>query len=671
MIFRILCILIIILSSPVATWSQDDLATAAQKETMETFAAGRTGAVVWESARTGEWQIYKRNLDGSGFKKISNSGAQKECARISDDGQRVAYISTTGSSCHGQYGYFYTGCSFDIFVCGIEGDNPHKVCGNAYGAGESRAIEWMDNDHLAIIVDGGTYRYHIPETGMGTRAPGTLSVGGKQLGPDGLICSGANIPEASAVTTPDGQWAYTANGMAATLYSIDENWVLHRAHGPMSSCQSEISRNSKYCVTAGYQCCDFTIAMGSWSMAGYACESQGPYGYDYFPTISNDCSVGAKGIAPGHDFNHQDYEIFCFNTSEDNQGRINGSGIVRYTFHGGSDRVPHVWISTGPPQSSVSLDKTSVTLSIEDDPSVTLTATVKNPEGGETISWEITEGGGSLSATSGETVTFTHDGEGTYKVTASISADKSTTATISVIDPTKYSVKVNCGGGAVGGSDWVDDGPYVSGGQDFSWGQTPDPSGVTNAGPAEIYATVRHMSPHSYTFPVPDGDYTVRMHFVDLLPSLERSVTYRIEGVAVETAVGIPQAVTVKEYEVAVSDDNGLTIECEGVGGSDVFESGVEVFYGAGATTSDPKSVRKGHRLELRVNALQGNRYSIEFGGSGRIEIVGVSGRVVEMFSSAKADSHVWDASNMPSGVYLIRAISTDGVFTKRVILNQ
>ena len=321
----------------------------------------------------------------------------------------------------------------------------------------------------------------------------------------------------------------------------------------------------------------------------------------------------------------------------------------------------------GPAGPSVSITETNFTVGVGDG-GVSLTAEIANPEGGETITWSVVEGPGSVSPETGTSTTFTPSGEGTSIIKASIAGDKSATATINVVDWTTYHVKINCGGTAVSGTDWVDDGPYVTGGSDFGWGQTTDPSGVTNAGPAEIYATVRHMSPHSYTFPVPDGDYTVRMHFVDLLPSLERSVTYRIEGVAVETAVGIPQAVTVKEYEVAVSDDNGLTIECEGVGGSDVFESGVEVLYKVTVPVLDRSSSLQVDGL--RIKALSDSRYSIEMRKAGNIEIVGVSGRVVQSLGSDNA-VHVWDATNVPSGAYLIRAISADGVFTKRLVLNR
>lgn len=315
----------------------------------------------------------------------------------------------------------------------------------------------------------------------------------------------------------------------------------------------------------------------------------------------------------------------------------------------------------------LSLGHRSISVTVE-EPTVALTAEVVNPDGGETITWSVVEGGGSLSPTTGEAVTFTHDGAGTYEVMVSIGTDSSI-CTIEVIDWSTSHIKINCGGSAISGTDWIADYAFVTGGATFTWNGTPaDPSGVENAGPAEVYFTVRRSSPHSYEFPVSNGDYTVRLHFVDMYHADNtRSTNYTIEGQAVETNFRIPGDPTVKEYSVTVSDDDGLTIQCEGVGGSDVFEAGLEII-GDAASLVRNRAVSVPNE-GFRVRALPNRNFRIEIPERGTVEILGTNGRMLGRFHSDDASCHIWETSRMPSGIYLIRGISPAHSFTRRVTI--
>ena len=350
-----------------------------------------------------------------------------------------------------------------------------------------------------------------------------------------------------------------------------------------------------------------------------------------------------------------------FESSGSNVARFNLSWLLEGEATGDGE-IPEY-----PAEPYIRLDKSSVSTGLDDE--VTITATVKNAEGGEVISWEITDGSGLLSGNTGESVTFTPDGEGTSKVTASLENGRSSTCTIKVIDWTTYHVKINSGGGAV--EDWVGDGEFVSGGSSFDWGESIDVSGVENAGPAQIYETVRHTSPHSYTFPVVDGDYIVRIHFVDRLTSLHRDVTYTIEGTEVESGISIPEGPEVREYNVTVSDGNGLTIECIGNGESDVFEAGIEVTYDGGSTTESYMAGFNTGVDGLRVRKISGGKYRIS-ALSGKepfsARIVSVNGTVVESFSGR--GSGVW-APRCASGLYFVDVVSGDRRFREKILVQR
>lgn len=135
----------------------------------------------------------------------------------------------------------------------------------------------------------------------------------------------------------------------------------------------------------------------------------------------------------------------------------------------------------------------------------------------------------------------------------------------------------SCSGAFVAG--WDRDDAYVTGGSDWVNQNTIDVAGVADAAPADVYKSVRHLSPHDYDVPLPDGDYLLRMHFADAYTN--RSMTFTVEGAVVldafdisSTAGGINRAL-VREFAVTVSDGNGLQIES--TSGGDVFEAGIEI----------------------------------------------------------------------------------------------
>ena len=53
------------------------------------------GFVVWESNRTGRWRLWRRELDGSGLRRISpeQQGRDHYCPHLSPDGKRLVYLS--------------------------------------------------------------------------------------------------------------------------------------------------------------------------------------------------------------------------------------------------------------------------------------------------------------------------------------------------------------------------------------------------------------------------------------------------------------------------------------------------------------------------------------------------------------------------------------------------
>jgi hypothetical protein len=175
---------------------------------------------------------------------------------------------------------------------------------------------------------------------------------------------------------------------------------------------------------------------------------------------------------------------------------------------------------------------------------------------------------------------------------------------LSVSEPPPFALRINCGGSTVVDGDitWESSDPYVTGGADYTF-STSSVDTATNSieepiPPLEVYKACRHQSPHTYDFPsLSNGDYIVRIHWIDQATSAGlREIDYDIEGVRVEEdwdvyaeAGGTFVAID-KEYEVTVSDGNGLQIISSADSG-DAFESAIEITSRedeAPTITSDP-----------------------------------------------------------------------------------
>ncbi|OGQ85719.1 MAG: hypothetical protein A2289_13440 [Deltaproteobacteria bacterium RIFOXYA12_FULL_58_15] len=151
-------------------------------------------------------------------------------------------------------------------------------------------------------------------------------------------------------------------------------------------------------------------------------------------------------------------------------------------------------------------------------------------------------------------------------------------ATVTVWPIDDLHMKINVGDGSPSVNGWQDEDAFRTGGAAYDFSAPPDVSGLSNAAPADLYMTCIHDD-HSYSFPLPNGNYLVRLHMYDQWNSAGRAMDYIVEGVKVLNNFnpGLAGTVSVQSFGVTVSDSNGLQIIAEADGGDDVFESGIEI----------------------------------------------------------------------------------------------
>ncbi len=330
---------------------------------------------------------------------------------------------------------------------------------------------------------------------------------------------------------------------------------------------------------------------------------------------------------------------------------------VRVTNNAKAEFFPDVWVDPGP-SNQVRIDSFSATpAQIVQGASATLAWQTTNAS-----AVSINQGIGSVAADGSRLVSPSADT--TYTLTAEgpggpITRDVS----VSVVS-FSLPVAINCGDGTPQVAGWGDEDVFRSGGQEYDFSGSVDLNAQPNPAPADVYLTCVHLD-HSYSFPVSDGSYTVRLHFYDASGASGRAMDYTIEGVRVLDDFSIVQAaggggkVLVKEFPVEVTDGNGLQIVAEKDQGNDVFETGIEIIEGS-TDDQDPvvtiESPTDGATLSGDV-AVSGTAADNE--AVSRVEI-SLDGGAWEQAAGTDAWSHTIYELALADGPHTITARATD-----------
>ena len=286
------------------------------------------GFLVWESKRTGTWQIWTMSLDGTGLKQLTTAdkSADQECPKISPDGTRVAFLSMPVNSPSG--GGQPT--PSPLHLINRDGSGDHVIVTNAvkYG-GWNRAVVWFNDHELAYIsgADGNTYRLNLT-TGQSTllfkTQHGLLWLPNVKL--DHVVESFNQVSrldkEKQTIT------AMPSLGGCQPYPTADGNWVVwnHVCGGPIGK-----------------------VNLGTGAVSDFALRMPGGYSFIYFSMVSANMHLLACG---GCQMEHhiggyagaEDswYEIFV--TPLDPKTLELAGKTVRYTFGSKTtNRFPDVW----------------------------------------------------------------------------------------------------------------------------------------------------------------------------------------------------------------------------------------------------------------------------------------------------------------------------------------
>jgi len=274
-----------------------------------------SGFVVWESNRSGAWELYRINTDGSDFRQVTKLAASSAALkydrylrpRVSPDGRLILF------------GYAdRQGKPVESWLVPAEG-------GEARSATRGLPLSWSrDGRAFFFVRDSKLWRHELASGAESQVHAATLPVDGS----DGNVVGDVR-PDLRAVVL---------RGDSNRYFELDRAAVTKTTGG----CEPRFDASGRimYWVQGPG---DFRL----WDLRSneervfFGAPPTKPYDYTYFPTVSDDERWLAYGASPGqHDHNSSDYEIFL---QELAAWRPAGPP-VRLSWHPRTDRWPYLYV---------------------------------------------------------------------------------------------------------------------------------------------------------------------------------------------------------------------------------------------------------------------------------------------------------------------------------------
>ncbi|MCM2268986.1 MAG: LamG domain-containing protein [Thermoanaerobaculia bacterium] len=281
------------------------------------------GLLVWESNRSGDYRIWTSDLGGRGARQLTADEAGRDhcCARISPDGERVAYLSMPVS----RRRYLPPTATGELRLLRLDGGE-RLLSATARHVGAHRAVVWWSPTELAYLEADGT-----------TRA---LDLA---LGASRVVARGA-AAEPGWLVAPGGGHATTNE---PTFGEVDPATGRVRLATPLGGCEPTYSADGElglWVAGAGGPLDVVDLATRATRSLVRKSDPRLPEGwrYLYFPALSPDRTQLAWAASNGeHDHFRADYDVFV---APLDPATLELAGPPLHVApHPGVDRFPDVW----------------------------------------------------------------------------------------------------------------------------------------------------------------------------------------------------------------------------------------------------------------------------------------------------------------------------------------
>jgi hypothetical protein len=278
------------------------------------------GLIVWESNRTGAWELYVMNADGTGARQLTRlakaaKGNYQAYLRpqLSPDGRTVLF------------GYGKHGSAAEVWVVSMQGSDARRVCAGV-------PLNWSADGRQIYLVRDSQVLSHDFQTGQESVVNGTkVPVDGK---------SGSTV----------GTYHPSLQALAVRTSKLNEYFVFENGKTIKTTggCEPRLSADGKHMYwVQGPK--DFRVwdirADTERQMLGKPPTE--PFNYTYFPTVSADNRWLVYAASPNqHDHSTSDYELYV----QQLENWTPTGEPVRLSFNTATDRWPYLWVA--PPGSA-------------------------------------------------------------------------------------------------------------------------------------------------------------------------------------------------------------------------------------------------------------------------------------------------------------------------------
>jgi len=283
------------------------------------------GFVVWESNRTGNWRLWRCELDGSGLRQITPDEPARDhiCPHISPDGKRVVYLNfPEGVGTKKEKESREPAC---LQIMESDGRSHRILAPAAMKSTGNRAAVWVDNNtviyldskkitHELDITTGKSFQAITNETGYLVNATRTYAMNRRHYfayDPESrtLTKQGKRHGGCEPYVSHDGVWGFRVMGAGGPLSRV------HLATEEMSSILEKDDP-----------------------------RMPAERNYAYFPMFSRCQRLFAFAASPDqHDHYKSDYDIFVCLADPKTLALIGRP--VRYSFDPGTDKYPDVFLA--------------------------------------------------------------------------------------------------------------------------------------------------------------------------------------------------------------------------------------------------------------------------------------------------------------------------------------
>jgi len=311
---------------------------AAALNAMKTFAAGKTGVVVWQTRRTGPLRIFACNLDGSNLRQVSASvsGYDQIAPMISPDGKWIIYYQTATLT-ESTYYNDHVGAMVLIKSSDTKGATAKTLVSETRTFFECRFARWIDNNTIAYVgKDHNGYTYSISQN-KSTKI--------------------FDYPLATFGAIPNKALTYAIDG-GNRVFQLSAGTAVQK--NDFDGCEGNMSTDNKWAYRVKATVHDFTrMKLGTWGeevfFQNHDSALPSAQGYIYFPQISPCQKYLALGASPDtHNHFTSDYDIFVVPVDPVTFKKTGSA--VKYSFDAALDSYPDIWVGGPAPACTTAAD---------------------------------------------------------------------------------------------------------------------------------------------------------------------------------------------------------------------------------------------------------------------------------------------------------------------------